>query len=71
MWCRSQGDERELLRLAAAAEQGSEHPLGQAVVREAAARGVTLPEVTGFPGRARQGVVARSRGRRSAWVAGG
>jgi Cu+-exporting ATPase len=52
-----QGDEREVLRLAAAAEQGSEHPLGQAVVREAAARGVALPEVTAFQSVRGQGVL--------------
>ena len=43
-----------LLQIAAAAEKGSEHPLGQAVVREAEKRGLELPSVTEFkaiPGR--------------------
>jgi P-type Cu+ transporter len=34
--------EQELLRLAAIAESGSEHPLGQAVVRKAKARGIVV-----------------------------
>ncbi|MFY0530631.1 HAD family hydrolase [Nannocystis pusilla] len=39
--------EDELLALAAAAEQGSEHPLGRAIVAAARARGVQLPAPTG------------------------
>ena len=46
------GSEEELrrgfLRLVAAAERGSEHPLGQAIVREAEIRGLTLPDIEGF-----------------------
>jgi len=38
----------ELLALAAAAERGSEHPLGEAIVRGAAERSLTLAEATGF-----------------------
>jgi Cd2+/Zn2+-exporting ATPase len=49
------------LRLAAAVEQGSAHPLARAIVAEALARGIgALPELTGagaLPGRAAQGVV--------------
>ncbi|NUQ53679.1 MAG: copper-translocating P-type ATPase [Phycisphaerales bacterium] len=41
-------DERELLRLAASAEQHSEHPLAAAIVREATARGLPLTEPIGF-----------------------
>jgi len=39
-----QADEAALLRLAAAAERGSGHPLAQAIVAEAAKRQLTLPE---------------------------
>jgi Cu+-exporting ATPase len=41
-------DEGGLLRLAAAAERGSEHPLGRAVVREAERLREVLPPVSGF-----------------------
>ncbi|MDC0719517.1 heavy metal translocating P-type ATPase [Nannocystis bainbridge] len=40
-------DEDELLTLAAAAEQGSEHPLGRAIVAAAKARGASLTSPTG------------------------
>ncbi|HEX8903296.1 MAG TPA: heavy metal translocating P-type ATPase, partial [Longimicrobiaceae bacterium] len=40
--------EDELLRLVAAAERGSEHPVGEAVIRAAQARGISPPEATGF-----------------------
>jgi Cu+-exporting ATPase len=53
-------DEEKLLALAAAVEQGSEHPLGQAVVRKAKERGLELPEVTGFEAVAGRGVRART-----------
>ncbi len=46
--------EEEVLELAAAAERGSEHPLGEAIVREAETRGLKLRDVQGFnalPGR--------------------
>jgi Cu+-exporting ATPase len=37
-----------VLQLAAAAEKGSEHPLGQAIVREAEKRGLALPAAADF-----------------------
>src|SRR5437870_3557065 len=40
--------EAEILRLAASAEKGSEHPLGQAIVQAAGARGVKLEDPTDF-----------------------
>jgi Cu+-exporting ATPase len=53
-------DEAVLLRLAAAAERGSEHALGEAIVRESQARGLDLPDVSGFeavPGKGIRAVV--------------
>ncbi|MEW8958958.1 MAG: heavy metal translocating P-type ATPase [Moorella sp. (in: firmicutes)] len=41
-------DELEVLRLAAMAEKTSEHPLGEAVTRAAAAKGLSLEEVRDF-----------------------
>lgn len=41
-------DEAEVLRLGAAVEVGSEHPLGEAIVRAAKHRGLDLPPVMGF-----------------------
>jgi len=53
----------EVLRLAASAERGSEHPLGEAVVQAAQERGLTLEEVEGFEAIAGQGVRGRLDGR--------
>ena len=51
------------LRLAASAERGSEHPLGQAIVQEARTRGLALAEVEDFEAVSGQGIVARVEGR--------
>ncbi len=48
----------EVLRLAASAERGSEHPIGVAIVRAAQERGLLLAEPSGFQAIAGQGVVA-------------
>jgi Cu+-exporting ATPase len=57
--------EDELLRLAASAERGSEHPLGEAIVRAAEARGLTLPARSEkFNAVAGHGVEAEVGGRR-------
>jgi Cu+-exporting ATPase len=53
----------ELLRLAAAAERGSEHPLAEAVVRTATERGVEAPIVTDFAAIPGGGVRATVEGR--------
>jgi Cu+-exporting ATPase len=51
-------EERELLRIAAGLERGSEHPLAAAILAGAAERGVEVPEVQGFRAPAGKGVVA-------------
>lgn len=51
-----------VLGLAASAEQGSEHPLGEAIVREAEARSLPLTELQGFEAVAGRGIVARVEG---------
>ncbi|GAB4430139.1 MAG: heavy metal translocating P-type ATPase [Chloroflexi bacterium OHK40] len=57
------GDEAELLRLAGSVERGSEHPLGEAVVRAAQDRGLTLAHPKGFAAIAGHGVQATVDGR--------
>ncbi|MGV9414446.1 heavy metal translocating P-type ATPase [Nocardia sp. NPDC003693] len=52
-------EESELLRLAAAAEHPSEHPLAAAIVRAARARDITLPAAVDFAARPGRGVSAR------------
>ncbi|MGW5266587.1 heavy metal translocating P-type ATPase [Microbispora sp. NPDC004025] len=54
--------ERELLTLAAAAEDGSEHPLGRAVTAAAHDKGLPLPPATGFAAVPGQGVRAHVAG---------
>jgi Cu+-exporting ATPase len=56
----------ELLRLAASAERGSEHPLGEAIVRAARERGLALAEPEGFEALSGRGVVAQVEGRQVA-----
>jgi Cu+-exporting ATPase len=48
----------EALAIAAAAEQGSEHPLGEAIVRRAKDRGLALPPIEAFETVPGQGVDA-------------
>jgi Cu+-exporting ATPase len=52
-----------LLRLAASAERGSEHPLGEAIVRAAQARGLSLAQPDRFEAVAGQGILAQIEGR--------
>ncbi|WP_026303444.1 heavy metal translocating P-type ATPase [Jongsikchunia kroppenstedtii] len=52
-------DDTELLRLTAAAEHSSEHPLASAIVRAARERGIRLPQVSDFVARPGRGVRAR------------
>ena len=48
--------EHELLRVAAALERGSEHPLAAAVTLAAVDRGITIPEATDFQAEVGRGV---------------
>lgn len=55
--------EEALLQLSAGAEAGSEHPLGQAVVRAAAAKGLELQKTAEFAAIPGQGIQAKVGGR--------
>jgi P-type Cu+ transporter len=57
------GSEVELLRLAAAVEVGSEHPLGEAIVAQARQLGIEPPRAEAFQSVTGQGVRARVDGR--------
>ncbi|GJG87468.1 copper-translocating P-type ATPase [Gemmatimonadetes bacterium T265] len=54
----------EVLRLAASAERGSEHPVGAALVRGAEARGLRLADATAFAALPGHGIEATVDGRR-------
>jgi len=54
--------ESEVLRLAASAERGSEHPLGEAIVRAAKEKGLALVEPAGFQAIAGHGISAQVDG---------
>jgi Cu+-exporting ATPase len=56
------GSTEDLLRLAASAEKGSEHPLGEAIVAAAGARGLPLWEPERFAAVAGQGIRAQVDG---------
>jgi Cu+-exporting ATPase len=56
-------DEAEVLRLAAALEDASEHPLGRAIVESAEDRGLEWPSVTDFEAVAGDGVTGHVDGR--------
>ncbi|MHC1709650.1 MAG: heavy metal translocating P-type ATPase [Methanomassiliicoccales archaeon] len=53
----------DMLSLVASVEVGSEHPLGEAIVRKARADGLELSEITDFEGLAGKGVKASVKGR--------
>jgi Cu2+-exporting ATPase len=56
-------DEGEALRLAAAVERDSEHPVARAIVKSAEERGITPPRAEGFAAIPGRGVRARVEGR--------
>src|SRR5438128_10106595 len=55
--------EAEILRLSASAEKGSEHPLGEAIVRAASERGLVVEDPEDFEAIPGQGIRARVQGR--------
>lgn len=56
--------EEKLLSLAASAEKGSEHPLGEAIVEAASSRGLDVPDHTRFQALPGKGIDAEAGGRR-------
>ncbi len=64
------GDENDVLRLVAAVEATSEHPLGAAIVAAAKGRGLEFPEATAFEAVPGYGVRATVEGREVAVGAG-
>ncbi|MCF7875791.1 heavy metal translocating P-type ATPase [Candidatus Bipolaricaulota bacterium] len=58
------GSEEEILSLAASAEKGSEHPLGEAIVEAAEERDLELREVSDFSALVGQGIEAKLNGNR-------
>lgn len=59
----TQHPQAEILRLAASAERGSEHPLGEAIVRAANEQGLLLSEPVAFESIAGHGIRAQVDGR--------
>jgi Cu+-exporting ATPase len=50
--------QQQLLQAVATAEQGSEHPLGRAIIEHAQAQGLTLPELSNFNAIIGHGIIA-------------
>ncbi|MFU8766323.1 MAG: heavy metal translocating P-type ATPase [Candidatus Methanoperedens sp.] len=58
------GNENEVLKLAAIAEKGSEHPLGEAILKGAKERGIEVPDSETFSAVPGHGVEAGFEGKR-------
>lgn len=54
--------EKDVLRLSAVAEKGSEHPIGEAIVSHAKKKGVKLPEVKIYKTSAGKGIKCKYKG---------
>ena len=59
-----QADEKEVVRLAAVAEQGSEHPIAQAILKRAGEMEIELTEAENFENIPGRGVMVQSQGHR-------
>lgn len=57
-------EESELLRLAAGVERASEHPLAEAIVREAGKRNIAIPQVEEFDSPTGKGALGKVEGRK-------
>ncbi|HVO77341.1 MAG TPA: heavy metal translocating P-type ATPase, partial [Methanomassiliicoccales archaeon] len=55
--------EDDVIRLASAAEKGSEHPLGQAILRKAGSKGIIVPDTSSFESLPGMGVKADDEGK--------
>ncbi|PKQ10548.1 MAG: copper-translocating P-type ATPase [Alphaproteobacteria bacterium HGW-Alphaproteobacteria-1] len=60
------GDEAEILAIAAAAQERSEHPIARAIMEAATQRGLALPEVSAFEAVPGYGILAKVGDRRVA-----
>ncbi|CAG1001245.1 partial Copper-exporting P-type ATPase, partial [Methanosarcinales archaeon] len=58
------GTEAEILKLAAIAEKGSEHPLGEAILKGAKERGIEIPDAESFKAIPGRGIEVKSGGKR-------
>ena len=58
------GTEVEILKLAAIAEKGSEHPLGEAILKGAKERGIEIPDAESFKAIPGRGIEVKSGGKR-------
>jgi Cu+-exporting ATPase len=58
------GNGNEVLKLAAVAEKGSEHPLGEAILKGARERGIEIPDAQGFRAIPGRGIEVKYNGKR-------
>lgn len=56
-------EEKDLLQFAAAAETGSEHPLGEAIIAGVKDKGLEIPKLTRFEAKVGAGILAEAGGK--------